>query len=93
MAAVIERMSLADLETALDWAADEGWNPGLDDAPAFLAADPDGFLVRKEAGRPVSAISVVNHSAEFAFLGLYLCHPKHRGLGHGLAVWRAGLAH
>jgi hypothetical protein len=86
-------MSLADLETVLEWAADEGWNPGLDDASAFLAADPDGFLIRKLAGRPVSAISVVNHSDSFAFLGLYLCHPDFRGHGHGLAIWRAGLAH
>jgi len=86
-------MSPADLGTVLDWAAAEGWNPGLDDAPAFLAADPDGFLLRKVDGAPVSAISVVNHSDDFAFLGLYLCHPLHRGRGHGLAVWRAGLAH
>ena len=26
----------------LDWAADEGWNPGLDDAAACHAADPAG---------------------------------------------------
>lgn len=93
MPATIDRMSLADLDTVLDWAADEGWNPGLDDASAFLAADPDGFLIRKLAGRPVSAISVVNHSDSFAFLGLYLCHPDFRGHGHGLTIWRAGLAH
>lgn len=86
-------MSRADLETVLDWAAEEGWNPGRDDAAAFLAADPDGFLVRKLSGKPVSAISVVNHSDSFAFLGLYLCHRDHRGQGHGLAVWHAGLAH
>ena len=93
MSETIDRMSLADLETVLDWAAAEGWNPGLDDAPAFLAADPAGFLVRKVEGRAVSAISVVNHSDSFAFLGLYLCHPRFRGQGHGLAIWRAGLAH
>ena len=93
MSTTIERMSPADLESALDWAADEGWNPGHDDAAAFLAADPDGFLVRKVAGRPVSAISVVNHSESFAFLGLYLCHRDFRGRGHGLAIWNAGLAH
>ncbi len=86
-------MSPADLGTVLDWAADEGWNPGHDDAAAFLAADPAGFLVRKVSGRPVSAISVVNHSESFAFLGLYLCHPDFRGRGHGLAIWNAGLAH
>ena len=86
-------MSPADLRTVLDWAADEGWNPGRDDAAAFLAADPEGFLIRRVAGRPVSAISVVNHSESFAFLGLYLCHPDFRGQGHGLAIWSAGLRH
>jgi len=92
LSTTIDRMSPADLGTVLDWAADEGWNPGHDDAAAFLAADPAGFLVRKVSGRPVSAISVVNHSESFAFLGLYLCHPDFRGRGHGLAIWNAGLA-
>ncbi len=77
----------------LDWAADEGWNPGLDDAAAFYAADPQGFFVKTVNDEPVSAISVVNHSDAFAFLGLYLCHPLHRGQGHGIDVWNAALKH
>lgn len=90
---MIEPMTRADFDTVLDWAAAEGWNPGREDAEAFRAADPDGFLTLKLDGVPVSAISVVNHSDRFAFLGLYLCHPAHRGQGHGLAIWQAGLAH
>ena len=70
------RMTLADLETVLEWAADEGWNPGVEDAEAFLAADPEGFFVTEDDGVPVAAISVVNHSPDFAFLGLYLCRPS-----------------
>ena len=38
----VRLMTLADLAMVLDWAAAEGWNPGLDDAAAFLAADPEG---------------------------------------------------
>ncbi len=89
----IRAMTIEDLEGVLDWAADEGWNPGLDDAAAFLAADPAGFLVKVVADEPVAAISVVNHSASFAFLGLYICKPEHRGQGHGLDVWKAGISH
>ena len=89
----IQAMSFDDLKIVLGWAADEGWNPGLDDAPAFLAADPAGFLIKKVDGEPVAAISVVNHSPNFAFLGLYICKPDHRGHGHGLDVWQAGIAH
>lgn len=86
-------MSLADLDTALDWAAEEGWNPGREDAAAFLAADPQGFFMAWDAERPVAAISVVNHGPGFAFLGLYLCRPGHRGRGIGYALWQDAIAH
>lgn len=83
----------AEVAQMLDWAADEGWNPGLGDAWAFRAADPGGFFVALRDGAPVAAISVVNHSDSFAFLGLYLCRPDWRGQGIGLALWTHALAH
>jgi len=89
----IRVMTPEDLNVVLQWAADEGWNPGLDDATAFHAADPAGFLIKEVAGELVAAISVVNHDPDFAFLGLYLCKPEFRGQGHGMEVWRAGIAH
>lgn len=85
--------TLADVNLMLDWAADEGWNPGLDDAAAFHASDPEGFFVAERAGAPVAAISVVNHDDRNAFLGLYLCRPEWRGQGIGLALWNHALAH
>ncbi|MFO1143855.1 MAG: GNAT family N-acetyltransferase [Amaricoccus sp.] len=90
----IAPMSYADLDgRVLEWAAAEGWNPGLDDAEAFLAADPAGFLMAWVGDEPVAAISAVRHSPSFGFLGLYLCRPEWRGRGHGQAIWQAGLAH
>ena len=86
-------MRLSDLEMVLDWAADEGWNPGLDDARAIMAADPQGFFLKYVDGEPAAAISVVNHAPDFAFLGLYICRPDHRGAGHGIDVWNVGLKH
>jgi hypothetical protein len=88
----IAPMTRPDLDQVIDWAAAEGWNPGLDDAAAFYAADPGGFLMAREGGKPVSAISVVRHGPDFAFLGLYICRPDHRGRGLGWAVWQAGMA-
>jgi hypothetical protein len=81
----------ADVATIVDWAADEGWNPGLHDAAAFHATDPGGFLIGSIDAEPVAAISVVRHGPSFAFLGLYLVRPAWRGQGLGLAMWRAGL--
>jgi ribosomal protein S18 acetylase RimI-like enzyme len=81
----------SEVATIIDWAADEGWNPGLHDVAAFHATDPGGFLLGFIGGEPVSAISVVRHGPTFAFVGLYLVRPAWRGQGHGLAMWHAGL--
>ncbi|WP_172327546.1 GNAT family N-acetyltransferase [Mangrovicoccus sp. HB161399] len=82
-----------EVALAMDWAAAEGWNPGTEDAAAFRAADPGGFFVAEAEGRPVAAISVVNHSDSYSFLGLYLCLPEFRGRGLGFALWSHALAH
>ena len=86
-------MSIGDLQIAVDWAAAEGWNPGLEDAEAFLAVDPGGFLMGWLGDTPVTAISVVRHSDRFGFLGFYLCAPEYRGKGFGWKTWQAGIAH
>ncbi|WP_439526818.1 GNAT family N-acetyltransferase [Roseovarius mucosus] len=85
--------TLPEVVQMLDWAAEEGWNPGIDDAAAFYAADPEGFFVAEVDGQPVAAISVVNHSDAHAFLGLYLCRPAFRDQGIGFALWQHAIAH
>lgn len=82
-----------EVEQLVEWAAAEGWNPGLGDAGPFRASDPQGFLVARVDGRPVAGISVVNWGDGYAFLGFYICRPEYRGRGLGWAVWQAGLAH
>ncbi|KAB1072352.1 GNAT family N-acetyltransferase [Methylobacterium planeticum] len=86
-------MSLSELGTALDWAATEGWNPGLYDAACFQAADPDGFLMLCVDDEPAGSISVVRYSDDFGFLGLYIVRPGWRGRGLGRRLWAAGLDH
>jgi hypothetical protein len=76
----------------LEWAAAEGWNPGVGDAQAFHAADPGGFLVGHRDREPVAAVSLVRYSRAFAFLGLYIVRPDQRGRGYGLAMWQAAMA-
>ncbi|MEK9971734.1 MAG: GNAT family N-acetyltransferase, partial [Ferrovibrio sp.] len=89
----IQVMSRAQLDTAVDWAANEGWNPGLNDAGIFHAADPQGFLVGLQDGEPVACISVVRYGHRYGFLGFYIAAPGWRGKGRGFAVWEAGLQH
>lgn len=93
MTPILRQMRAEELPGVLDWAAAEGWHPGLDDAAPFLAADAQGFFVAEAEGEPVAAISVVNHAPGHAFLGLYICHPDWRGRGLGLALFTHALAH
>ena len=88
----VRPMDRAEVERiALDWAAREGWNPGLHDADNFFAADPTGFLVGLLDGKPVSAISIVKYPGSFAFLGCYIVSPEFRGRGFGWKTWTAGM--
>jgi hypothetical protein len=89
----IRPMDRSDLELALDWAADEGWNPGVHDAVAFGAADPAGMLVGVVDGQPVATIACVRYGDEYGFVGLYIVRPDARGEGFGLELWKAGHAH
>ena len=75
----------------LDWAAAEGWNPGLGDAAPFWAADPEGYLVAEVDRRLVGAVSLVRYGADYAFLGFYIVDPQVRGQGVGLRLWNAAM--
>jgi len=86
-------MTRADLDLTLAWAADEGWNPGGSDAGAFWAADPDGFLVGRIEGTPVATICAVRYGPSYAFVGLYIVDPVHRGQGYGSTLWNAAMTH
>jgi len=86
-------MAADEIALALDWAAAEGWNPGLADAVPFAAIDPAGFLIGEVDGAPAAIIRVTNYDARFAFLGFYIVRPDLRGRGIGWRIWQAGMAH
>jgi GNAT superfamily N-acetyltransferase len=90
---IVRNMTEADLALALEWAAAEGWNPGLHDAHCFYAADPQGFFVGERDGLPIGCVSAVRYGSGFGFLGLYIVKAEHRGQGFGLELWRAALDH
>lgn len=91
MKPIIRTLSLGELADLIDWAADEGWNPGLEDAARFQAADPEGFIGAFVGNDMVAAISAVAYGRDFGFIGLYICRPDMRGKGYGKAVWTAGM--
>jgi GNAT superfamily N-acetyltransferase len=89
----IRPMRPDEIALAIDWAAAEGWNPGLADAACFAMVDPHGFLIAEICGEPIATISCVNYDAGFAFLGFYMVRADLRGHGYGLRIWNAAMAH
>jgi len=85
---VIRRMTLEDVEVAVEWAAEEGWNPGLTDAACFYHADPDGFFIGEVDGRPVGCISAVSYGESFGFIGFYIVRKELRGKWYGVELGR-----
>lgn len=93
MVYLIRTLTCQEMDVPLDWAAAEGWNPGLFDADCFYAADPKGFFLGVLDGQPIATISAVRYGQEFGFLGFYMVKPEYRGQGYGLQIWQAALRH
>jgi Acetyltransferase (GNAT) family len=88
----IRTMRPDEIAIAVDWAAAEGWNPGLADAACFATVDPEGFLIGELDGAPAATVSCVNYDPRFAFLGFYIVRGDVRGRGYGLRIWNAAIA-
>ena len=89
----IRPMRPNEISIAVDWAAAEGWNPGLSDAACFATVDPDGFLIGEIDSEPIATVSCVNYDPHFSFLGFYIVRKDWRGRGYGLQIWNAAIAH
>ena len=89
----IRNLTRPELDIAVDWAAAEGWNPGLHDADCFWRQDPQGFFGGFLEGEVVASVSLVVYDQTYAFAGFFLVKPELRGRGYGRAVTAAALAH
>lgn len=83
MSLIVRQMSLEEVGLAVEWAAREGWNPGIHDTECFYAADPKGFFLARLDGEPVGCLSAVVYDDDFAFGGFYIVKPGCRTQGIG----------
>ncbi len=88
---IIRTMTRKEVDLAIEWSAQEGWNPGIRDAECFYSADPSGFFIGLLNDEPIAVISVVKYGESFGFLGFYIVKPEYRGKGYGIQIWNAGL--
>jgi ribosomal protein S18 acetylase RimI-like enzyme len=88
---IIRNMHRDELDVLVDWAAQEGWNPGLNDAEIFWATDPDGFIAAELEGQLIGGGSIVSYDGYYGFMGFFIIHPDYRGRGFGNTLWHARL--
>ena len=90
---VIKNMEKDDLKLAIEWAKNEGWNPGIFDVDSFYQTDPSGFFMGYLGQEPISCVSAVAYDDKFGFLGFYIVKPDFRGKGFGITIWNKGIKH
>ncbi len=83
----IRGMTRDELDTLVEWAAREGWNPGLDDAEVFWATDPEGFVAAEINGELNGGGSIVAYEKNYGFMGFFIIRPEYRGHGLGDYLW------
>lgn len=82
----VRRMQAHEVSLAIQWAKEQGWNPGLHDAACFYQADPDGFFIGELDGIPIATGCAVVYGDAFAFCGLYIVKEEFRSSGYGMQL-------
>lgn len=80
-------IQFAQLKIVLQWAADEGWNPGINDAEIFWHTDPQAFYGIFYAGKLIGGGAIVQYNQQFGFMGLFIVLPEYRSKGLGKYLW------
>lgn len=88
-ALTLRPMTRPELDTLVEWAAAEGWNPGLSDAQVFWDTDPAGFIAAERDGELIGGGSIVAYGDDFGFMGFFIIRPEYRRQGLGRQLWLA----
>ena len=86
---VIRNMTRGEVDLLIEWAALEGWNPGVHDAELFWNTDSDAFVAAELGGDLIGGGAITSYGGEFGFMGFFIVRPEYRGKGLGDRLWHA----
>ena len=76
-----------EVDILVDWAAAEGWNPGIADARVARTYDPDAFVALRAGSELIGGGSILSYGGGYGFMGLFIVRPDHRHGGLGRELW------
>lgn len=85
----IRRATREEVDIMVNWAAKEGWNPGLYDAKCFYLQDPKGFFVGTLNNKIIATVSAVQYGSAYGFMGFYIVNKNYRGRGYGMKIFQS----
>jgi GNAT superfamily N-acetyltransferase len=87
----IDQMTRAEAGTLNDWAAQEGWNPGLSDIDVAWAFDPAAFIAIRKDGELAGGGVIIAYGRDAGFMGLFIMRADLRRQGIGRVLWHKRL--
>ncbi len=84
---VFKPLHFSQLQTLVNWAEAEGWNPGPHDVKVYWATDPEGFYGFFLKDELIAGGSIVSYGGAFGFMGFFIVKPEYRGQGIGKKLW------
>jgi len=90
---VIRTARKEEVPIFLDWAREQGWNPGLHDGECHYAVDPEGWYVAEMEGEVVGTVEVTNYDSRFSFGGFYVVREDMRLKGVGWKLLSVAIRH
>ncbi|MCI0556823.1 MAG: GNAT family N-acetyltransferase [Anaerolineae bacterium] len=79
-------MNSEDIPAAVRLKDAAGWNQTAADWKRFLSASPEGCFVAECEGRVVGTSATIVYEGRFAWIGMVVIDPQHRGQGMGTAL-------
>jgi len=89
----LRTMTMADISAGLRLNQVAGWNQTAADWERFLIASPEGCFVAELEGQVCGTVTTITYENRFAWVGMVLVDPQHRGKGIGTRLLHAAIEH
>ena len=75
----IKPFTPSDLDIVTGMAREQDFAPGVGDIEIYANTDRQGIWLAWQDNLPVGCIAAVTYSSSYAFIGLFVVKPEHRG--------------